>query len=371
MLWIHQRPFDGRRLARRAAARRDRLAVARARRAALRRRGRARLGRLLQPRRARGRGAGAARTPSAPSVAQALEALLFPGGRRSWEEPGAHEPQQAAAARDARAARRAQRSLDGEWEFRLVGRPEDAPRALGRARGWDAVEVPGLWTMQGFDVAAVHERRRCRSRAAAARARGEPDRASTAARSRSRAAGGGRRVVLHFGGGEGVLHVAASTASRSGSARTRARRPSSTSPTSCATTRPNELVAAVVRWSDASFVEDQDQWWHAGISRDVVVSARTRRSRTSSRAPAPTARLAVDARRRRCARGLLDAARPRRSLRASASAAARDAGFARRCLWSAEEPDLYTPRRRGRRTARRASCTSASARSRSATGGCS
>ena len=36
---------------------------------------------------------------------------------------------------------------------------------------------------------------------------------------------------------------------------------------------PNEIVAAVVRWSDASYIEDQDQWWHAGISRQVYVYA--------------------------------------------------------------------------------------------------
>ena len=36
---------------------------------------------------------------------------------------------------------------------------------------------------------------------------------------------------------------------------------------------PNDLVAVVLRWSDASFVEDQDQWWHAGLSRDVFLYA--------------------------------------------------------------------------------------------------
>jgi beta-galactosidase len=40
--------------------------------------------------------------------------------------------------------------LDGRWQFRLAPRPEEAPAALRRARGWHEVEVPGLWTMQGF-----------------------------------------------------------------------------------------------------------------------------------------------------------------------------------------------------------------------------
>ena len=34
---------------------------------------------------------------------------------------------------------------------------------------------------------------------------------------------------------------------------------------------PNLLAAQVVRWSDASFVEDQDQWWHAGLHREVFL----------------------------------------------------------------------------------------------------
>lgn len=33
----------------------------------------------------------------------------------------------------------------------------------------------------------------------------------------------------------------------------------------------NTLLIAVVRWSDASWLEDQDQWWFAGITRSVCV----------------------------------------------------------------------------------------------------
>lgn len=36
---------------------------------------------------------------------------------------------------------------------------------------------------------------------------------------------------------------------------------------------PNTLLAVVPRWSDASFVEDQDQWWQAGIQREVMLYA--------------------------------------------------------------------------------------------------
>src|SRR5439155_5273321 len=80
---------------------------------------------------------------------RAASPLLFPGGRRSWETLELTSlgrlPPRATLAREAAWTR----SLDGAWEFRLVDRPEDALRA---ARRWDTVEVPGLWTMQGYDI---------------------------------------------------------------------------------------------------------------------------------------------------------------------------------------------------------------------------
>jgi len=33
----------------------------------------------------------------------------------------------------------------------------------------------------------------------------------------------------------------------------------------------HELIILVIRYSDASFIEDQDQWWLAGIHRDVYI----------------------------------------------------------------------------------------------------
>jgi beta-galactosidase len=35
----------------------------------------------------------------------------------------------------------------------------------------------------------------------------------------------------------------------------------------------NRLRLQVVKWSDATFIEDQDQWWHAGLTRSVFLYA--------------------------------------------------------------------------------------------------
>ena len=36
----------------------------------------------------------------------------------------------------------------------------------------------------------------------------------------------------------------------------------------------NSLAAMVIRWSDGSYLEDQDHWWMTGIYRDVYLYAR-------------------------------------------------------------------------------------------------
>ena len=37
--------------------------------------------------------------------------------------------------------------------------------------------------------------------------------------------------------------------------------------------RPFELALTVVQWSDATYLEDQDHWYHAGLHRSVFLRA--------------------------------------------------------------------------------------------------
>ena len=77
-----------------------------------------------------------------------------------------------------------------------------------------------------------------------------------------------RPVVLHFGGAEGALYVLVN-GEPVGIAKD-SRTPAEFDISGLVRhDGPNELVAVVVRWSDASFVEDQDQWWHAGLPRSI------------------------------------------------------------------------------------------------------
>jgi beta-galactosidase len=227
------------------------------------------------------------------------------------------------------------RDLDGLWDFRLVARPEDAGRVLAAARGWREVEVPGLWTMQGFgrphytnvvmpfDDPPPHVPEQNET--------GIYRRAFTIPRGwRS------RPVVLHFGGAEGALYVLVN-GEPVGIAKD-SRTPAEFDVSDLVRhDGRNELIAVVIRWSDASFVEDQDQWWHAGLPRSIRLVSPTVRDlevragsdgRLTVIAANGDARL-VDARGRTVAKGTLQNGSFDDELRAPR-------------LWSAEDPALYT-----------------------------
>jgi len=154
--------------------------------------------------------------------------------------------------------RRPRVSLNGRWDFALLPHPEAA------VREWATIEVPGLWTMQGFappqytNVAMPFDERPPRV----------PEDNPTGIFRRRFARPAGERVVLHFGGSEGALFVELN--GEPVGIHKDSRTPAEFDITELLED-DNELVCAVVQWSDASFVEDQDQWWHGGLPRDVFL----------------------------------------------------------------------------------------------------
>jgi beta-galactosidase len=227
------------------------------------------------------------------------------------------------------------RGLDGRWEFRLVARPEDAPRVLAAARGWHEVEVPGLWTMQGFGKPHYTNQVMPFDNPPPT----VPEQNETGVYRRTFTLPRGwrsRPVVLHFGGSEGVLYVLVN-GSAVGIAKD-ARTPAEFDISELVRhDGPNELIAVVVRWSDASFVEDQDQWWQAGLPRSIrLVSPSVRDLEVRARIDGQVTVLGeegevrlLDARGRTVAKGVLEGGAFESKVRSPR-------------LWSAEDPALYT-----------------------------
>ncbi|MEU6143597.1 glycoside hydrolase family 2 TIM barrel-domain containing protein [Streptomyces sp. NPDC047081] len=157
--------------------------------------------------------------------------------------------------------------LDGDWRFQLLSAP-DAP--VGG--DWGSSYVPGVWTMQGTDDLPQYTNVRMPFPDFPP---GSPDANPTGVYEREvdvPAEWAGRRIVLQVGAAESVLlvHVDGRPVGISKDSHLAAEFDLSE------VVRPGErsvVRLTVVKWSDASHIEDQDQWWHGGITRSVLLYA--------------------------------------------------------------------------------------------------
>ena len=78
-----------------------------------------------------------------------------------------------------------------------------------------------------------------------------------------------RRIVIHFGGVESYLELYVNDEFVGMAKDTRL--PSEFDISRFVISGTNRIAAKVIRWSDSSYIEDQDQWWMAGIYRDVYL----------------------------------------------------------------------------------------------------
>ena len=167
-------------------------------------------------------------------------------------------------------------SLDGQWSFALVERPEAVrwEQLSADVGDWSLVELPGCWTMQGFDrpqytniqmpfpgpppaVPELNPTGIYRQRV-------------TVPSSMAR-----QRIVLEVGGADSVLYVFVD-GEAIGMAKD-SRLSSSFDLTGKVRAGESfELALVVVRWSEACYLEDQDHWYHAGIHRSVFLRSTPR-----------------------------------------------------------------------------------------------
>ncbi len=166
------------------------------------------------------------------------------------------------------------RDLDGEWDFAFALKPDDAPKDFYTARvhGWKKITVPSNWEMQGYDKpiykSAVYPFRPvnppnipkdyngvgCYQRAF-----------SLPASWRN------MNVTLHFGGVSSAYKVWIN-GKFAGYAED-SFLPSEFNITPYLQGGENIISVWVIRWSDGSFLEDQDQWRLSGIHREVYLMA--------------------------------------------------------------------------------------------------
>jgi beta-galactosidase len=166
-------------------------------------------------------------------------------------------------------------SLDGQWHFRLFDNPDAVPAAAVRGQtptSGRTVAVPGNWTMQGTGDLPWYTNVQMPFPGPPPKL---PEHNPTGVYRRSFTIGRGwkgHQVVLHIGGAESVHAVYLND--RFVGYGTDSRLPSEYDITSHLVAGRNHLAIVVVRWSAQSYVEDQDQWWMAGLHRSVFIEAR-------------------------------------------------------------------------------------------------
>lgn len=172
-------------------------------------------------------------------------------------------------------------TLDGQWAFRWVGTPEERVLDFYRTdydtSGWDSIVVPGNWQMQGYGK-PIYTNISYPFKKEAPRVMGEPDREWYSYAHRNPVGQYvttievtpemmDKALILHFGGVKSSMYVWVNGVRVGYSQNSMS--PAEFDVTDYLHAGTNKLAVEVYRWSDGSYLEDQDMWRLSGIFRPV------------------------------------------------------------------------------------------------------
>ncbi len=164
--------------------------------------------------------------------------------------------------------------LNGDWDFHFAARPEDAPTDfyLSRIENWDRIEVPSNWELKGYGIPVY------KSSVYPFRPVNPPwvprDDNPVGSYQRSFKVPEnwkGMNVSLRFGGVSSAFKVWLNGKFLGYSEDSFL--PSEFNVTPYLQEGENLLSVQVYRWSDGSYLEDQDHWRLSGIQREVMLLA--------------------------------------------------------------------------------------------------
>jgi beta-galactosidase len=164
--------------------------------------------------------------------------------------------------------------LNGIWDFHIALRPDEAPKYFynQKVTGWDTIEVPSNWEMKGYDIpiytSAVYPFRPVippfiprdyNPVGSYQRTFAIPEEWD------------GMNVTLHFGAISSAFSVWLNGLFVGYGEDSFL--PSEFNITPYLVKGENLLAVQVIRWSDGSYLEDQDHWRLSGIQREVMLLA--------------------------------------------------------------------------------------------------
>ncbi len=177
-------------------------------------------------------------------------------------------------------------SLNGHWKFHWSPRPEERPKDFYKPAydlsGWDGIVVPGDWQMQGYGIPIYTNSRYPFKREQPFVTHTPPER-YTSYKLRDPVGSyrrdfvlpetwNGKNIFLHFAGVKSAFYVWVN--GRKVGYSQGSMTPAEFNITPYLHPGRNTLAVEVYRWSDGSYLEDQDMWRLSGIYRDVFLVAR-------------------------------------------------------------------------------------------------
>lgn len=165
-------------------------------------------------------------------------------------------------------------SLNGSWKFHYVNKPSAAPEDFWKTdtdvSGWDDLEVPSNWQMKGYEMPVYKNIANLCAPAEVPNTNPEFNPVGSYRRTFTvPEAWAGRQVYLHFAGVQSAFYVWVNGQEAGYSQGSQM--PSEFNITKYLAEGENTLAVRVYKWSDASYIEDQDMWRFGGIHRDVFL----------------------------------------------------------------------------------------------------
>ena len=169
-------------------------------------------------------------------------------------------------------------SLNGMWKFNLSHNPTERPHWFFMddfdTREWDEIKVPANWEVVGYDYPIYTN------------VQYPHDRTPPTIQSHYNPVGSykrtfeipanwdGKEIIIHFGAVSSAMNVWVNGEFVGYSEDSKT--PAEFNITKYLKGGENSLAVEIFRWSDASYLEDQDFWRLSGITRDVYLKTRSK-----------------------------------------------------------------------------------------------
>lgn len=164
-------------------------------------------------------------------------------------------------------------SLNGKWKFHYSQKPADRPADFYRTdydtSSWGEITVPGNWEMQGYGTPIYTNTTYIFPKNPPYTSHTDNPVGSYKRSFDIPSSWNGRRIILHFGSATSGMYVWVN-GKKVGYVQS-TKNPAEFDITSFVHPGRNEVACEVYRWTDGSYLEDQDFWRLSGLERDVYL----------------------------------------------------------------------------------------------------